>query len=105
MKVKHTELGVSCKFTNGAYSRTENCLFPIATIRFVSPFISTICPSADGHLIDKSHVEYRVSDNQESKTAQKYFVFHQKGKKLVSSWAPLQIPQLSVTAPVDTSPC
>lgn len=80
MKVKHTELRVSCKFTNGAYSRTKNCLFPIAALRFVSPFIFTICPSADGHLIDESHVEYRASYNPERKTAQKYLFSIKKGR-------------------------
>jgi len=45
-------------------------LFCTATLRFVSPFVFTIWPSTNGHLTDKSHVEYRASDNQEGKTAQ-----------------------------------
>lgn len=34
-------------------------LFPIATLSFVSLFIFNICAHADGHLIDKCHIEHR----------------------------------------------
>lgn len=71
---------------------------------FVSPFMFSICPSTDEHLIDKSSTECRASNNQESKTPQSIF-FHQKWKKLVPSCVPLQIPQLSVSSSADTFPC
>lgn len=73
-------------------------------LRFVFTSMLSICPSTDEHLIDKSYIEFRALNNQESKTAQSNF-FHQKWKKLVPSSVSLQIPQLSVSTSADMSPC
>lgn len=43
-------------------------------LQFVSTFMFSICPSTDEHLIDKSYIECRTSNNQEIKTAQSNFV-------------------------------